>query len=213
MFVNLRMGSDPCKIIGPSKTTLKTILTIFRHTTENAEAEVKWHRIYLTTAEATSIGNLGPTCKAAECAQTDDFDPQIDRYCERAAGAFSLLLSSPPPNGAVARCVDAAPARIASHRTSQCPPRRRAPSSARIPSCTCNAPHHIPHPCPVWLRASSTVRIPSHPMLPVPSRRLPPHVPPLLSPDTTSHLPRPTPHISLSHSSSPSLSQSYSLLI
>ncbi|KAJ7101059.1 hypothetical protein C8R44DRAFT_888027 [Mycena epipterygia] len=71
---------------------VRLLLSVFLlFTTENAEAEVNTVFVDLTTAEATSIGNLGPTCKAAESAQTDDFDPQIDRYCERAAVPASHL--------------------------------------------------------------------------------------------------------------------------
>ncbi|KAJ7099109.1 hypothetical protein C8R44DRAFT_888566 [Mycena epipterygia] len=107
----------------------------------------------------------GTMREAAESAEMDDLDSRI-----AAASGLLVHLSLPfvfsTPNGAVARHVNAAPARIVSHRTSQCPPRRRVPSPTRIPSGPIFYLHRTAsHPSSP--SQASTARIPSHPPHPI----------------------------------------------
>ncbi|KAJ7099065.1 hypothetical protein C8R44DRAFT_888529 [Mycena epipterygia] len=132
---------------------------------ENAEDKANTVFVNLTTGDTTSIGTW------ARCARRQRARRRMTwtrRSLWRAGcwcAFFTFAFST--PNDTVGRHADAALARIVSHRTLQCPPRRRAPSPARIPSGPISYLYRTASHPSSPSRAFSVAHIPSHPPRPI----------------------------------------------
>ncbi|KAJ7120157.1 hypothetical protein C8R44DRAFT_982039, partial [Mycena epipterygia] len=144
----------------------------------------------LTTGDATSIGTWARCARRRRARRRTTWTRRSLLRAGCRCVFFTLVFSTPQRRCATTRrrCsgADRIPWDVAVPTSASCPFPCPYPLWSHTSACT--APHHIPPP-----RPEPPPRPVSHPIIPVPLRCLPPHVPPLLrivSSDTISHLPR-----------------------